>query len=237
MKALRVWVGLSAALVSSALVASEKNDLEQALTDAGVLVVDVRSPKDLQGLNLTSYVTSMGLMFYDKKKNVVFDSAPYLFNKGQSQVMPEYKADLLNKIGGKVVYQAQNEKARITVFTDFTCPWCTKVHEELDQYLAAGVTVEYVPYPRNGEDDEVARVMSGILKSDDPNKAFNMAFARDERLLDLREDEASLAVKTNLAVIRSLGVNSTPTFFINGMVIDRYVPAENLIELALLDAR
>ena len=43
------------------------------------------------------------------------------------------------------------EKAQLTVFTDTSCPYCKKLHEEVGYLQKAGITVRYLPYPRGGE--------------------------------------------------------------------------------------
>ena len=38
----------------------------------------------------------------------------------------------------------------VTVFTDIDCPYCVKLHNEMDQYNAAGIRVRYLFFPRAG---------------------------------------------------------------------------------------
>lgn len=52
-----------------------------------------------------------------------------------------------------VSYPAANNVpalGEIWVFTDPTCPYCRRLHEQQPQLAAAGVTLHYIPYPRNG---------------------------------------------------------------------------------------
>lgn len=42
-----------------------------------------------------------------------------------------------------IVYKAAQEKHVITVFTDITCGYCHKLHEEMKDYNALGITVRY----------------------------------------------------------------------------------------------
>ena len=40
--------------------------------------------------------------------------------------------------------------ATMYVFTDSTCGYCKKLHTEKDSYLAKGIEIKYIPYPRGG---------------------------------------------------------------------------------------
>lgn len=42
------------------------------------------------------------------------------------------------------------EKAVLNVFTDSSCPYCKKLHEEVSKLQEAGISVHYIPYPRGG---------------------------------------------------------------------------------------
>ncbi len=49
-----------------------------------------------------------------------------------------------------IVYKAPQEKHVITVFTDITCGYCHKLHEQMADYNALGITVRYLAFPRQG---------------------------------------------------------------------------------------
>src|SRR5690554_711361 len=49
-----------------------------------------------------------------------------------------------------ISYQADNEKHVVHVFTDSSCGYCRQFHERIDEYLAAGISVRYLAWPRNG---------------------------------------------------------------------------------------
>ena len=43
-----------------------------------------------------------------------------------------------------IVYKAPKEQHVITVFTDITCGYCHKLHEQMSDYNALGITVRYL---------------------------------------------------------------------------------------------
>ena len=51
-----------------------------------------------------------------------------------------------------IIFEPEEVKATLTVFTDVDCTYCRKLHGELDQLLAYGIRVRYLAYPRGGAD-------------------------------------------------------------------------------------
>ena len=49
-----------------------------------------------------------------------------------------------------IVFPAEKERHTITVFTDLDCGYCRKLHKEIDQFNAEGITVRYLMFPRAG---------------------------------------------------------------------------------------
>ena len=49
-----------------------------------------------------------------------------------------------------ILFSPVDPKFRVTVFTDVDCTYCRKLHSEIDEYLAQGIAVRYLLYPRNG---------------------------------------------------------------------------------------
>ena len=54
-----------------------------------------------------------------------------------------------------IIYPAENERYTITVFTDVFCPYCRKLHQNLNQFTDNGITVRYVPFPLTGDSKPV----------------------------------------------------------------------------------
>jgi thiol:disulfide interchange protein DsbC len=60
--------------------------------------------------------------------------------------------DALTEVGAehRIVFEADAPKHHVTVFTDFDCGYCQRLHHDIAQYNARGITVEYLLYPRGG---------------------------------------------------------------------------------------
>ncbi len=56
----------------------------------------------------------------------------------------------LNALEKEMIVCTNNaeEKHVITVFTDITCGYCHKLHEQMADYNALGITVRYLAFPR-----------------------------------------------------------------------------------------
>ncbi|ASK94903.1 DsbC family protein [Xanthomonas citri] len=50
----------------------------------------------------------------------------------------------------KIVYAAKDPKHTATVFTDVDCGYCRMLHDHIADYNEAGISIEYVLYPRSG---------------------------------------------------------------------------------------
>ena len=106
-----------------------------------------------------------------------------LINLATGENLTENKRALVRKrkvsgfpVDDKVVFAADGEeRAYIDVFTDTTCPYCRKLHAEVPQLQAAGVTVRYLPFPRGGRGSQGDRELRAIWCDDDPVMSMHLA--------------------------------------------------------------
>lgn len=138
------------------------------------------------------------------------------------------RLDALNELGEKnmVVYQPKGDvKHTITVFTDIYCPYCVRLHNELDQYLSNGVKVRYIFVPFKGPKSVEASVSVWCAK--DQNSALSMAKAGE----DIEQRSCVNPVQKHQALAAALGIRGTPAIMLeNGQLMPGYVPAAKLIE-------
>jgi thiol:disulfide interchange protein DsbC len=125
-----------------------------------------------------------------------------------------------------IVYPAKNEKYKVTIFTDITCGYCRKLHRELDDYLAAGITIQYLAFPRAGLQGKGYQDLKNIWCAADNAQALTDAKAGS--------DVASVAdcdmpVKEQFELGKSLGITGTPAIILeDGSLIPGYQPAADL---------
>ncbi len=100
--------------------------------------------KAMMFLNEGDYIINGG--FFDMK-----DGANNLIDSYMSKYYVETLESFSDK--DKIIYTPEegDVKGRVIVFTDPSCPYCTKFHNKMDEYLSYGIQVEYLPFPRGGQ--------------------------------------------------------------------------------------
>ncbi|MEO6079958.1 MAG: DsbC family protein [Steroidobacteraceae bacterium] len=111
-----------------------------------------------------------------------------------------------------LVFGPANAAHTITVFTDIDCPWCRKLHSEIDEYNKRGVRVRYLFYPRTGPDTESWTKAETVWCSADRKAAFTRA--KLGKKLDWKACPGS-PVAREYQLGQDIGITGTP-----GMVLD-----------------
>ena len=142
-------------------------------------------------------------------------------------------AQLINGIpvAETVVYPAVGEtKSHITVFTDTTCPYCHKLHEEVPALNKMGIEVRYVAFPRQGLGSPGDQQLQAVWCSKDKKGAMDKMTAG--KTVDA--PKCANPVAKQFAMGQSIGVNGTPAIVLaDGQVIPGYQPAAQVGKLAL----
>lgn len=130
-----------------------------------------------------------------------------------------------------VVYTPETIKHTITVVTDIDCPYCRRLHSEMDQYMAGGVQVRYIFMPLKGQGDY--RTTVSVWCAKDKNEALDLAKSG----VEMEAKDCDNPIDEHLKISRSLGVRGTPAIILqDGSMLPGYVPADKLItELASLN--
>ena len=125
-----------------------------------------------------------------------------------------------------IIYQPKKIDHIITVFTDVSCPYCKKLHNEIPDLLNNNIEVRYVLFPRNGIDDDAYVDMASLWCSEDKKDLLETAFEGDF----IKEEKCENPLEKNLELAYSLRVNGTPMIFTeSGKVIPGYVPYKQIL--------
>jgi thiol:disulfide interchange protein DsbC len=135
----------------------------------------------------------------------------------------------IEKIGQEnmIVFKPKIGKYTVTVFTDIDCGYCRKLHSEIDQYLAQGITIQYLFFPRAGKG------------SDSYNKAVSVWCAKDRNaaLTDAKKGNTPPAktcdnpVDEHMQLGADFDVKGTPMIVTEkGNIYPGYLPAKQLVE-------
>jgi thiol:disulfide interchange protein DsbC len=74
-----------------------------------------------------------------------------------------------------VIFEPKQVKHTINVFTDVDCTYCRKLHRDINQYLAQGIRVRYLFFPRSGPNTESWTKAEQVWCSPDRNAALTKA--------------------------------------------------------------
>ena len=127
-----------------------------------------------------------------------------------------------------IEFKAENEKHVMTVFTDYSCGYCQKLHREVGELNDAGITVRYLAWPRQGLNTPNYDNMVAIWCSDDPQQALNRAKSISNPTFPKASCDNTVAEQ--FIAGRQLGVRGTPAIiFDDGTMMPGYKPAAELI--------
>ncbi len=127
-----------------------------------------------------------------------------------------------------IVYAPKQVKHTVTIFTDIDCSYCRKLHNEMQSYNDAGIKVRYLAFPRAGVGSESYRKAVSVWCSGDREAAMTRA----KNGLDVAQKSCKNPVKQHLELVEKLGVNATPTIFLeDGRRVPGYVPAQRLLQI------
>ncbi|MCP4700956.1 MAG: thioredoxin fold domain-containing protein [Gammaproteobacteria bacterium] len=162
----------------------------------------------------------------------VFSEYHYLFDQGDlsDAERARIRKNSLKLLSEKrMIIFAPKEKARktITVFTDASCPFCAKLHGEIDALNAAGVKIRYLGFPRDGLDSPGHEKTSSVWCSENQKQALTDAVA-DKPVKPLTCNNP-VAAYFNLG--ESIGVEGTPAIvYENGELAIGYQSAEAILK-------
>lgn len=128
-----------------------------------------------------------------------------------------------------IEFKAKNEKYVVDVFTDITCGYCRKLHNEISEYNNLGITVRYLAFPRGGLNSQTYQDMVSVWCADDPQKALTNAKGGD----GVAPKTCANQVAQQYQFGQSIGVNGTPNIILpDGSMIPGYQPPA-MLEQAL----
>ena len=128
-----------------------------------------------------------------------------------------------------IVFPADNEEAVVTVFTDTSCPFCHRLHEEIEDINEMGITIRYLAYPRQGLGSDAYQDMVAVWCSENPREALSQAIDGDR----IESKDCENPVKDDYLLGQQIGLQGTPSLvFDNGVLISGYRDAETIKKIA-----
>ncbi len=125
-------------------------------------------------------------------------------------------------------------KAVLNVFTDTSCPYCQKLHSEIDKLREAGIMVRYFPFPRGGSRGPGYQHLRSVWCAKDRNQA--LTDAKNERFENLPSGDCAAAEVVDRGYLagQKIGISGTPALLkSDGEKIEGYRPYRELIPMIL----
>ncbi|MDP2901734.1 MAG: thioredoxin fold domain-containing protein [Methylovulum sp.] len=135
----------------------------------------------------------------------------------------------LEKIGQNkmIIFKPKIKKYTVSIFTDIDCGYCRKLHSEIDQYMAEGITIQYLFFPRAGKGSESYNKAVSVWCADDRNAALTAA-KKDQKVAAKTCDNP---VDGHMQLGEDFGVKGTPMIVTEkGNIYPGYLPAKELVE-------
>ena len=131
----------------------------------------------------------------------------------------------------RIVFEAPQEKHSVTVFTDIDCGYCRRLHQQMADYNAKGITVEYLFFPRSGPNTESFAKAVNVWCAADRRDA--MTRAKGGETLENKTCANPIGEAFDLGM--KVGVTGTPMVIAeDGTQIGGYLDPDQMI--ARLDA-
>ena len=151
-----------------------------------------------------------------------------LVNLGESKrnVIRKEKIAALDE-ADMIVYEPTDgkRKATLTVFTDVDCPYCRKLHAEVEALNTMGIAVRYLAFPRTGLNTETHFKMVSTWCAEDRLAMMTSA----KRGGEVPKADCKNPVTSQYHLGREVGVTGTPALVLeDGTILPGYVPAATL---------
>lgn len=221
---------ISVGAVANVLADAAQNDAVKAKIESTLKWrVDSIADSPVEGLLQIS--SENGLFYVSKDGTYLLQARVYNIDENMRNetdaALSVMRVEGLKEFDDSVIeFKAENEKYVVSVFTDTTCGYCRKLHDQMDAYNDAGITVRYLAFPRAGLNSPVYRQMVSVWCATDPQSA--MTNAKDGSNVATSSCKNDIAEQYRFG--RKIGVNGTPNIILSdGSVIPGYQPPEKLI--------
>ncbi|RZF50018.1 DsbC family protein [Acinetobacter halotolerans] len=211
------------------LISTLEKNFKAANINAKIVSIQKTEVPNLFWINLEGmgsvYATSDGQ--YIIQGDVIRLGDKQLHNVSEALQATENKKHLASlKNEDLIVYPAKGGKAKhiIYVFTDSSCPYCHRLHENIPAINEKGIEVRYIAWPRG---DQFMPTMQAIWCSKDRKAAFDQAIQG----LPVSAAECKNPVSEQYQLGLNMGVNGTPAIYnVDGEYLGGYMTADEIAQ-------
>ena len=186
-----------------------------------------RSPVDgwytVQKASIVAYISADG-RYLLQGDLIDLDQQINLSEASRNNARRELMASLPDE--ETILFSPAKVKYRVSVFTDVECTYCRRLHNQIDEYLAHGIEVRYLLYPRNGPASRAWNTSEDVWCANDRNTALTKA-KLDQSFSSSTCD--SSMVQEHYVIGRDVGLSGTPAIVLDdGSLISGYLPPDQL---------
>lgn len=134
----------------------------------------------------------------------------------------------------KIFYLSDKENAdMVTIYTDPTCGFCRKIHENIEKYNELGISIAYIPFPRGDEGTRPYEELKQVWCSNDRKESLNLAkHDKANQIKSNIQNDCVATVRKGVETGHKLQVRGTPSIYTeNGYNIPGFVEPEKLREV------
>lgn len=192
--------------------------------------IDSIQPSPIKGLY--QVVIDSDVIYITRDGAYVFKGEILDLNKRKNlteNVRADIRVKLLNDLDKDdyIEFVSENVQDTIYVFTDIDCGYCRKLHRDVPELNARGISVRYLAYPRAGVDSAAGQKMSHVWCAEDRQKALTAAKNRESIEVKSCDDP----VAEQYALGRKMGVRGTPAIYLqNGRMLPGYLPPNEIVK-------
>lgn len=127
-----------------------------------------------------------------------------------------------------IVFSPDEVKYSVAIFTDVDCTYCRRLHSQIEQYMANGIEVRYLLYPRGGPASAAWNTSEAVWCAKDRGEALTLA--KLDREFESSACDASV-VQEHYVLGQEVGLSGTPAIVLDdGELIAGYLPPDALKE-------
>lgn len=224
-------VAASTLLMATQFVIAQTQDVVKSKIETQ-LRLKVSAVADAPIPGLLQVVTERGLFYATQDGKYFMQGRIFNLDEGMRNetevALSGMRLSGVDKFTDSVIeFKAKNEKYVVTVFTDITCGYCRKLHNEMDDYNKLGITVRYLAFPRSGINGKTYNDMVSVWCAKDQQEAMDSAKGNGS----VSKAQCSNMVAQQYNFGQQIGVTGTPNIILpNGSLIGGYQPANELIK-------
>ena len=229
--ALASFLGLSAGLsvASDNVIDEVRGKLEERLP--GIAIGDI-TETPIPGLY--ELITDGSIYYVDESAEYLFDGSMISLDTRENLTdarMGTLHVGMIDEIpeSQMLIYEPEDSIDRsITVFTDISCGYCRKLHQEIDGLLDAGIRVRYLMFPRAGLGSDAHKALESVWCADNPQEAMTEAKAGNP----VEPRTCDNPIESHVALAERVGLRGTPLIYLdNGQRVPGYREPSVLAEI------